>query len=89
MQILESIHFFSKLVGDKGRVVSIEPQKEIFYQLCTNLLLNNIKNVDALNYACTNEQNLYYEMEERLVKLRKFKNTKNTKIELNLIIFDQ
>ena len=56
--------FFSKLVGDKGRVVSIEPQKEIFYQLCTNLLLNNIKNVDALNYACTNEQNLYYEMEE-------------------------
>ena len=56
--------FISKLVGDKGRVVSIEPQKEIFYQLCTNLLLNNIKNVDALNYACTNEQNSYYEMEE-------------------------
>ena len=63
MQILESIHFF-KLVGDKGRVVSIEPQKEIFYQLCTNLLLNSIKNVDALNYACTDEHNLYYEMEE-------------------------
>ena len=41
---------FSKLVGEN--------------QLCTNLLLNNIKNVDVLNYACTDENNLYYEMEE-------------------------
>ena len=45
----------SRLVGNKGSVLSVEPLKEIYYQLCGNLLLNDIKNVTALQKICTDK----------------------------------
>jgi FkbM family methyltransferase len=36
---------FSRIVGDKGSVYAFEPQPTVFNTLCTNLLLNDIHNV--------------------------------------------
>ena len=41
----------SKLVGSSGRVLSFEPQKQIYYQLCGNIFLNNLRNVEPYNVA--------------------------------------
>jgi FkbM family methyltransferase len=40
---------FSKFVGEKGKVYSFEPRKEIFHLLSTNLLLNNCNNATPMN----------------------------------------
>jgi len=36
---------FAHLVGDHGRVFCFEPQRIIYYQLCTNVFLNGLDNV--------------------------------------------
>jgi FkbM family methyltransferase len=48
----------SKLAS-KGNVIAAEPLKEVYYNLCANLLLNNCHNVDALNKVCTNENSQF------------------------------
>ena len=40
---------FSKLVGDTGKVIALEPDKKNFQVLEQNLKLNDVKNVIALN----------------------------------------
>lgn len=40
---------FSKLVGDTGKVIALEPDKKNFQVLKQNLKLNDVKNVIALN----------------------------------------
>jgi len=42
---------FSHLVGDSGKVHSFEPQRIIYYQLCTNVFLNGLDNVYCHNVA--------------------------------------
>lgn len=42
---------FSKATGPTGKVVSFEPQPEIFQLLCANIAINNLSNVTALNIA--------------------------------------
>jgi FkbM family methyltransferase len=42
---------FSHLVGDNGKVHSFEPQRIIYYQLCTNVFLNGLDNVYCHNVA--------------------------------------
>lgn len=42
---------FSKAVGPTGRVVSFEPQPGIFQLLATNIAINDLSNVTALNMA--------------------------------------
>lgn len=41
--------YFSRLVGDTGKVIALEPDKENYKILQKNLELNNINNVIALN----------------------------------------
>ena len=48
----------SKLAS-KGNVIAAEPLREVYYNLCANLLLNNCHNVIALNKVCTNERGLF------------------------------
>jgi len=45
---------FAHLVGQYGRVYSFEPQRIIYYQLCTNIFLNGLENVYAHNIAIGN-----------------------------------
>lgn len=40
--------FFSRCVGDTGRVLSFEPQPVIFHTLCANVALNALTNVRSL-----------------------------------------
>jgi len=42
---------FAHLVGDNGIVHSFEPQRIIYYQLCTNVFLNGVDNVHCHNLA--------------------------------------
>jgi FkbM family methyltransferase len=44
-----------KQIGDRGRVVSIEPHPECYEVLKLNIELNGLENVSALNRACWNE----------------------------------
>jgi len=46
---------FADLVGECGKVISFEPQKLIYYQLCGNIILNGYDNVTAYNVALGNE----------------------------------
>lgn len=41
-------------MGEKGKVISIEPEPESFKGLITNIGLNNLTNVHPLNVACWN-----------------------------------
>lgn len=41
----------SQLVGTEGNVIAFEPQRVIFQQLCTNIFLNNLRNVFTLQKA--------------------------------------
>ncbi len=52
---------FADLVGD-GKVISFEPQKLIYYQLCGNIILNGYDNITAYNVALSDEHN-YLKME--------------------------
>jgi FkbM family methyltransferase len=45
---------FAHLVGNKGQVHSFEPQRIIYYQLCTNVFLNGLTNVYCHNVAIGN-----------------------------------
>lgn len=49
---------FADMVGPKGEVVSFEPQKLIYYQLCGNIMLNGFKNVTAHNIALSDENTI-------------------------------
>jgi FkbM family methyltransferase len=42
-------------VGPEGTVVCFEPQQQVFYNLCANLLLNQCNIVDARNILIANE----------------------------------
>lgn len=42
---------FANLVGDKGKVISFEPQRLIYYQLCGNVFINGLDNVYCYNVA--------------------------------------
>jgi FkbM family methyltransferase len=42
---------FAHLVGKNGKVHSFEPQRIIYYQLCTNVFLNGLTNVYCHNVA--------------------------------------
>jgi FkbM family methyltransferase len=48
--------WFSKAVGPSGRVIAVEPQRQLFHMLCGNLALNEVKNTSAtfaaLGAAC-------------------------------------
>jgi FkbM family methyltransferase len=48
----------SKLVGSSGRVLSFEPQRQIYYQLCGNIFLNNLRNVDPYNVDIGDRQSM-------------------------------
>lgn len=37
--------YFAQTVGPEGRVVSFEPQRQVFQTLCANVALNNLNNV--------------------------------------------
>lgn len=43
----------SRLVGPGGYVLSVEPLKETYLQLCSNLLANDAFNVEPLRKICT------------------------------------
>jgi len=45
---------FAHLVGDNGVVHTFEPQRIIYYQLCTNVFLNGLTNVYCHNEAVSN-----------------------------------
>jgi len=43
--------FFSQAVGPAGRVLSFEPDRLLFQQLCANMALNSLTNVQPFNMA--------------------------------------
>jgi FkbM family methyltransferase len=45
---------FAHLVGNDGVVHTFEPQRIIYYQLCTNIFLNGLTNVHCHNEAVSN-----------------------------------
>lgn len=44
----------AKIVGNEGRVLAIEAQPTIFQNLCGNISINSLTNVDCLNIAVSN-----------------------------------
>ena len=51
---------FSKMVGGDGKVISYEPQPEIYHILCGNIAINNLYNVTANNVAVGSNKNPVY-----------------------------
>ena len=49
---------FRDLVGESGKVISFEPQKLVYYQLCGNIVLNGYDNITAYNIALSDEVNI-------------------------------
>ena len=49
---------FRDLVGESGQVISFEPQKLVYYQLCGNIILNGHNNITAYNIALSDEVNI-------------------------------
>jgi len=47
--------FFGQLVGPTGNVISFEPQRIIYQQLCGNVFLNDLRNVYAFQLAVGKE----------------------------------
>jgi len=47
--------FASYCVGEKGKVISFEPVKNIFNQFNDSVEINNIKNIDLYNKGCGDE----------------------------------
>ena len=62
---------FADLVED-GKVISFEPQKLVYYQLCGNIILNGYDNITAHNIALSNEhttlkmENLQYHSDDTI-----------------------
>jgi len=54
-----SIPIAKNLVG-KGSVISFEPQRIVFYQLCGNIVLNRLDNVTAHNLALSDQSGRLY-----------------------------
>lgn len=54
----------SRLVGPSGRVLALEPLKEVFFHLSANLFLNRCFNVSTLNKVCTDTSNQVFVMED-------------------------
>ena len=51
---------FSKMVGQIGKVVSFEPQTQVFNIICGNIVINNLDNVEVHNIALgDNNQDLF------------------------------
>jgi FkbM family methyltransferase len=50
----------AKIAGTGGRVVAIEPQPVIFQNLCGNISINSLTNVDCLNLLMSNEEGTGY-----------------------------
>lgn len=48
----------AKAVGPGGRVMAIEPQPFVFQNLCANLALNGLANVDAMNCGMGREEGI-------------------------------
>ncbi|UYO00446.1 MAG: FkbM family methyltransferase [Devosia sp.] len=48
--------FFAKAVGNRGRVVAVEPQRLVRNILCANLALNDLQNVRVVDAALGAEQ---------------------------------
>ncbi len=46
----------AKAVGKNGRILAFEPQRIIFQNLCANIALNNLFNVDTYNIALGDQQ---------------------------------
>lgn len=46
---------FSSMVGDKGQVIAVDAQHQIFNLLCLNVILNNLNNVLCLNALMCSE----------------------------------
>ena len=42
---------FSRLVGARGFVIALEPERHNFYTLCGNMSINNLTNVHCFQYA--------------------------------------
>ena len=53
---------FAHLVGEKGRVHCFEPQRIIYYQLCSNVFINGLDNVYC-HHAAVGEKNGKTEIE--------------------------
>lgn len=48
--------FFSKIVGDSGKVIAFEPIKKIYEQLKKSIAINDFKNIDLNNFALGNKE---------------------------------
>ena len=63
---------FADLVGEKGKVISFEPQKLVYYQLCANTIINGYDNITNYNIALSDEvttlkmENLDYHSENTI-----------------------
>jgi len=51
--------WLSKILKN-GHIYSFEPQKQIYYQLCGNIALNNLYNIDAYNLALGSTNDYLY-----------------------------
>ena len=57
---------------DGGKVISLEPQKLVYYQLCGNIILNGYDNITAHNIALSDEhtnlkmENLQYHSDDTI-----------------------
>lgn len=76
---------FSKIVGPNGKVISYEPQPEIYRILCGNIAINNLINVEAYNLAIGDSNNPLFLPKIDYTKLNNFggislQNTGETKI---------
>ena len=63
---------FADLVGENGKVISFEPQRLVYYQLCANTLINGYDNITSHNLALSDEvtrlkmENLDYHSENTI-----------------------
>ena len=88
---------FSKMVGITGKVISYEPQPEIYRILCGNIAINNLNNVEANNLAVGDSvdpiflPNIDYTKSNNFggVQLTKNGERKVTQIRLDEIHFDK
>lgn len=51
---------FSKMVGSNGKIYSFEPQSKIYYILCSNIVINNLNNVESRNLAVGDSNEFLY-----------------------------
>ena len=49
----------AKKVGNGGMVYAFEPQLSVFHQMCANVALNDLMNVQSFNAGCGDEPGSY------------------------------